>query len=554
MPRGNSPRAWALLLPLLLAPAPREQAGDPVVRRFDLERYFYATPEAAARDQGALAGLLDRLDRTRGRLAGSSSLLARALILDDSVSRLTTRLTYYYHLRAYRDSRDAASGHLEDSLWATVDDRRAWLDSELGRIPKASAARWMSADSRLGRFQYAIEHARESVPSGSAATNQVSGQLAPYITGWQFPLWQRLPPDARAAKAAIVLETVRARTLLARTRGFPSAPAETYAERGLTVEGVKSLIGRVRGAAELYRKYLAIRGRPAPSDPPFTAPFDSVAPWMRRALRPFGPAYLAELDALYDPATSRLDIGGDSARRSGGFSFIAPGAATGVYLDSYGGRLSDLSRLVHESGHALHRSLMDHAGVPQTYRYGPLLMEPVALFNELLVADDLYRNARTPATRRHALEQFLNKALEVFHGAQDAELEQAIYDAVAAGGLDRPESLDSLTAAVDQAYLPAGAPNDGSRWARTRLLVEDPLYLSNYLYSGLFALAFYSAAIADPDEFGPRYLAFLRGGFDGPPLELVKARLSIDLGSPSLLQRGLEMLEQRIEAYEALRR
>ena len=523
------------------------------MRRFALERYFYPTPAAAVASAAALDSLLDRLDATRAQFARSGQLLERALALDDSIRSTRTRLTYYYHLRASTDTRDGASARAEDSIDFAVETRASWLGVELAALAPALVEKMLAAQPSLRKFRYAIERAQADGrrPQGPAES-ALLGRLSPFATGWQFRIWQQLPPEARDARATVLVETIRARNALARERGFPSAPDEVYASRGLQVDSVKALYRRVRAASALYQRYLALRTGPRAAAAPFRAPFDSVLPWATRALRPLGAPYERELRSLFDPAAERLDIGDGANRRRGGFSFIAPAVTTGVYLDSYGGALRDMSRLVHESAHALHRALMDRAGVPQAYRYAPLLLEPIALFNELVLADDLYRHATTPSDRRQALEQFLNKALEVFHGAQDAELEQAFYDGVAAGAVDNANGLDSLTRAVDEAYLSLRAVNDGRRWMRTRLLVEDPLYLSNYLYSGLFALALYSAFEADTNSFGPRYVRFLQGGFDRPPFDVVRRQLGIELSTPSLLERGMQLLELRVAEYEAL--
>jgi len=50
-----------------------------------------------------------------------------------------------------------------------------------------------------------------------------------------------------------------------------------------------------------------------------------------------------------------------------------------------------------------------------------------------------------------------------------------------------------------------------------QLMFEDPLYLVNYLYAGLFATKAYAMIREDAPGFRQRYLAYLKGGFDAPP-------------------------------------
>lgn len=549
------------LLASLLATCPGTGLGQatagldppaPAERRFALERYFYATPAATVAEGRRIDLMLHRLAEGCAAVGRSPAALERAFALDDSIDQAATRLGNYHRLLAAIDTRDLPSARTEDSLWTAVETGRRCFEAALEGLAPTQQRRLLAGRPGLGRYRFALARAhrepRRQQPDAEAALLARLGALA---TGWQFPLWQRLDRDAREARALVLGETVRSRNALARERGFGSAPEEAYASRGLTVDSVRVLYRRVRASAGRFREYLALRAAALPVSTPYAAPLDSVAPWTLRALAPLGPTYQRELAALFDPANGRLDIGGGGNRRAGGFSFLAPGAASGVYLDAYGGRLRDLSRLTHESGHAIHRRLMDLAGVPAPYRSAPLLMEPIALFNELAVADHRYREAVTPGDRRQTLELFLNKAFEVYFGARDAELEQAFYDRTSDGGVVSAEALDSLTREVDQGYAPSGTAVDGRRWMQVDLPIEDPLYLVNYLYSGLIALALFDAFERDRAGFGLRYERFLEAGFDDPPLDLVRRRLGIALDR-DLLASGMALLDWRVNAYRVL--
>ena len=78
------------------------------------------------------------------------------------------------------------------------------------------------------------------------------------------------------------------------------------------------------------------------------------------------------------------------------------------------------------------------------------------------------------------------KGLDAFYGAQDALLEQAIYDGVAAGTVRNADDLDRLTREIDGQFsqFPALTPELRTRWATVSLMYEDPLYDVNYVYGG----------------------------------------------------------------------
>jgi oligoendopeptidase F len=352
--------------------------------------------------------------------------------------------------------------------------------------------------------------------------------------------------------AFTLLQTVRARNAMARARGYADGPAEIYASRRLDPASVRDLIRRVRGHAEVAKRFARNeRGAPASTGTPLS--LDSAAAVIRAALAPLGTEYGRELAVLLDPANGRLDIGPGPLRQATGFSWENPGRATGVYLYWFDGRAGDISRLTHEAGHAMHRRLMTLAAVPRVYTGGPLLAEPAAQFKELMVMDYLARTSPDTATRIAALTRFLQVALDAAHGAQDADLEQQIYDSVAAGVVHTADDLDRISARVDSAYgLPVDGDAAGHRWMRVRLMWEDPLYLSNYMYSGMIALACFARFSSDAARFVPAFLSLLRGGWPAPAQALLRQHLGIDVDDPKLVPETFKLIERRLGELERL--
>jgi oligoendopeptidase F len=543
-----------VVLFVLVGGAPASGQVDSPVRHVALDRWFFASPAAARAAISRLDSVLLRLDGARSQTTRSAAGLERTLALHDTIAAAALRLTSYFHVRAATDTRDLASAHAEDSIRAAVESRTAWLNGALRRVTSDSMARWRTRRPSIARYAFVVDRARLStahtLPDAEEAAFQ---RMLPLATGWAFPMWQRLAPAAREPRAFVIVETARTRNALAREHAFASAPDEAYAWRYLTTPDVRALIARVRGRAALYRRFLELKQRRAAlADSPVAIPLDSVESILTAALRPFGDVYGGEIRKLFDPSRGALDIASAPNRQRGGFPFHSPGRGSGVYLDGYAGRLRDFSRLTHESAHAIHGTLNDRRGVLMAYRFGPLLEEPIALVNELVAADYLYKKASGVPAQRQILEHFLNKAFEVFLGAQDAEVEQAIYDGVVAGRITSADDLDTLTRTVDAAYTLAPAPEAARRWMNMQLLVEDPLYLSNYLYAGMISLAIYEEYAKAPETFGPRYVEFVERGLDAPPIDLLGRHLGIDLTRPDVLDRGFALLEQRLAEFEQL--
>jgi oligoendopeptidase F len=194
-------------------------------------------------------------------------------------------------------------------------------------------------------------------------------------------------------------------------------------------------------------------------------------------------------------------------------------------------------------------------GVAPSYAEGPhFLFESFAEFNELVLADFMAEHAATPELQRYYRERWMNiKGLDAFYGAQDALLEQEVYDGVSAGTIRNADDLDRLSLKIDDQFsqFPHSTPEVRSRWAMVDLMFEDPLYDVNYMYGGLLALKYYQLYSTRREWFVPRYIQLLKNGFNQPPAELLNQFLGIDLSGPALLNDDLDLLNRRLEQLEA---
>jgi len=575
------------------------QSGSPAPYRVDYRRNFFDSPGAEALDRRALQAMLDSLSRMLPRFSRSAATLEQGLRLADRLDASLVRHDTYFKLRVADSTLDDASREARAALSAKAGPVLDGAQRALAAIAPRTLAAFIRQRPRLAGYRFAIAEARRT--SGRRSTPAVDYALAmlePIATDWQEELYQRLlartawgtvrtaagprdvfqqsgallaDPDSsvradarrrldqgyqsqRELYAFSLIATVRARNAMARARGYADAPGAVYAARALVPDSVRAMIARVRAHADLAKRYLLDRRRTAAGAAP-TVSLDSAIAIIRAALAVLGPEYARELASLTDPANGRLDIGPGPSRQATGFSWESPDRATGVYLYRFDGQVGDISRLAHEAGHALHRRLMSLAGVPRTYAGGPLLAEPAAQFGELLVTDYIARTSPDSALRAAALARFIDVGLDAVYGAQDADLEQQIYDSVAAGSVRTADDLDRISARVDSAYsVPLEGDAAGHRWMRVRLMWEDPLYLSNYMYSGMLAVAYFARYASDSSRFVPAYLSLLREGWPAPAEELLLRHLGIRLEDPALVSDAFGLLERRVEELEGLDR
>ena len=444
-------------------------------------------------------------------------------------------------------------------------------------------------------------------------------RLSPFVAGWQFELYQEIlqrtsfrsvkteagelnprsqraalaiHPDRQVRKAGFkefyagfasqrdlyaftLIEVVKARNLLAQLHQFEDAPAEVYFNSYWSKADVTDLLGRIGGHSDIYKRYQRLRANHVKKQ----LNYHSVHPWdisanligeslprftfeqasgiIRAALAPLGPEYGRELAQLLDPANGRLDILPGNNRKSGGFSRGFPGVTTVFFMGGFEGYYNDMRVLMHESTHAIHRQLMNNKHVLPAYASGPhYLFESFAIFHELLLPDFLYQKETDLSRRRYYIEQFFEgKGMAMFFVAQDAALEQAIFDGVAQGTLVDANSLDLLAKQVNARYSiwSDNCAELNMRWMTNSLFYEDPLYEINYVYGSLLALRYYEMFERDREWFIQRYIELMGHGFDAPPAVLLDRFLNIDLNNTGPLIAGaVQLLERKLQLLETL--
>jgi len=379
---------------------------------------------------------------------------------------------------------------------------------------------------------------------------------------------------SRDLLAFVLLHTAQAQNKLAQAEAFADGPDRKYFELLLKPEETRTLLNRMADNGGVVKRFEHIRmndieeqyhvtpgpwdmSAPAPGAAPPKVSFADARTILHEALAGLGSRYQSEFDELIDPSSGRADIlpGGGPKRYGGGFSVGFSGSISILFIGNFDGTYRDFSVIAHEGGHAVHRSLMSSHGVLPSYARGPsYLFESFAEFNELVLADYLAKQASDPALKRYYLEEWMNvHGLDAFYGAEDALLEQAVYDGMKSGKVNGPDDLDRITLGVDSQFSvwPEKEPEMRARWAAISLPYEDPLYDVNYAYAGLLALKYFQLYSKRPDWFASHYLALLENGFDRPPSELLHDFLGIDLKGDSLLTDDLQLLDERLRVLEA---
>lgn len=382
--------------------------------------------------------------------------------------------------------------------------------------------------------------------------------------------WNDAYDEAAPEVATLLGAIVELENRDAVAQGYKNAADRKYQLRGLSDALVTQTLAAVQAEAPAYRHYQEVLAQHAARvlgvSPVLSSEVDlasTKAPAISLAdamtlilsgLQPLGTDYTNRFAALLDPANGRLDLAGGAHRANTGTSIHVYDAPTALYYSGYDGSLRQISTIAHEGGHAIHHELMNAGGAPIYERSGPnYFSEGFAIFNELLLLDHATEVAKTPVEKEYALERLLSKiSLELFVSAEETEFERSLYtNSIGQPLLDRAK-IDSLYQAsiAPYEYWTSAEVGQSRFWMRKSLVFEDPLYLENYLYASVIAVALYDKSRTDP-QFASKFEALLRRGFDSEP-QTILASMGIKLDDPALVQPAARLLTEKTDELQRL--
>ncbi|MDQ2974604.1 MAG: M3 family metallopeptidase [Acidobacteriota bacterium] len=585
--------------------------------RFDLARNFFPSPEAEKAERLKIYAPLEQLESLKGQVASSADNLYRALRLSDQVESELRVHSLYLFLRYATDTKQEANAEEEAHLRAEVRRRRSFLQQEILQIDDQTLTRFFAQNPALGEYRFAIESIRRLRPHTlTVKEEELLNATKPFASDWQGEFYQQAVarinfgtvhtpngdldvlrqsdeiennPDRKVREegfkklfagyasqrdlfAFALMRLIKANNQFAQLRHYKDASDENSFDLYLTTEQVKNLYEQVAQQSEINRRYQrAVANRirktagyedvnfwdinaPSAGLNPVRFTIGETSHVIQAALQPLGPEYRQDLAALLNPANGRMDIVSGKNRMPGAFASGFPVSNSIFYSSGFEGYYLDLIKLAHESGHAVQSDLMRNNRVPYAYVRGPAYFtESFAIFNELLVADYLYRNETDATRRNYFLEQFLDRALTVFAAATLASLERSIYDGVEQNQVNNANDFDKLTRQTGSRYSIWHEKHRelDARWSLIDEYFAVPLYSVNYVVAQLLALRYYELYARDPQKFIPRYLSLMRNGYNASPENLLRQFLDINLQDPRFASGISQVVESKLATFEA---
>lgn len=527
--------------------------------RLDFKRVFYATPQARRADENRVSTLYGALLAMKGTIGASKENLLKALTLRDEMIAIQAKLAIDSTMQGLLDRRKTGN---EAARSRSTEDREIGEDTiqeELDAISPATFDAYVAAEPALAPYRFQLESGRRTRAHTLSAHDEAllarlrgySEDIAPAL----FESLRQTPPSESKKEALGIALTNLAgyKTSLARLRGFNDATDEYLFSLYLRRDQVDTLLKSLASEMPLAGRFRRDLGAETP--PAFH--LGEATQLVRDALTPLGPVYGKELADLYDPKNGRIDAAGGAYRNGLGTGWGFPASQPSIlYWPEFTGKYDDLDRgLSHEGGHAVHFQLMRRNHVLPAYSEGPgYFFESFAEFNQILLADYLYRKETKPKRKLFYLQRYLEKVGYPIGLSFHPSVEFRLYDGVAKGEISNSEGLDEAERETIKSFgfptylINASAPT----WSINEAFYSHPLYNINHVLGAVLADAYYVQYKRDPKAFIPKYIALLSNGFDASPNDLLKKFLGFDFSDPSLAKNAGDLIRRRLKELDDL--
>ena len=587
----------------------------PIEQTWDLTRLFPAPEEWDAAYAAAEARLPELEDHRGRLGASAAALLAGLVLRDEiyaAVERVTGYAGLRASEDA-TDAGAAAMFDRAAGLTARFQAAAAFFGPELVAISAARWETFLAEEPGLAPYRFALERVRrmrphvrsaeveevialaaEPIAANAAAHTALEDGDLPLGTiaderGATVPLRQgnldhflhsadaRVRREAWEASADAYLDFkhvfaatlgggVKGHVFQARARRYGSSLEAALAPDAIPTGVFQTLVETVWRNLPVWHRYFAVRRRLLglpdgllhPAD--LTAPLAAkppVIPWQEGvelildSLAPLGADYVGIV--RQGIAERWVDRCANAGKGAGAFS-EGPYRTLPYISMVYGDDLGGVSTLTHELGHSLH----SYHAWEQPIVYWPYAMftaEAASNMHQALLGAHLLALKDDRDWQLAVLEERMANHLRyLFTMPILARFELDCHQRVERGEALTADGMNAALFALYEAAYGGQVALDRDRmgitWARFSHLFTG-FYVFQYA-TGISAAAALAAQVrAEGDLAARRYVAFLRAGGHGDPIDLLRAT-GVDLSTPEPVQRAFDILAGYVERLEGL--
>ncbi|MDB5077337.1 MAG: oligoendopeptidase [Chloroflexi bacterium] len=467
------------------------------------------------------------------------------------------RLAIYEH---YLDALERLQAHVRS---AEVEEVLGLVQDPFGT---ASATHGILADADV-TFAPARNSKGESVPVDQGNIDALLTDHDREVRRTAFENYADAHLKLKNTMANCISAGVKQNVFNARARRYPSSLEAALTPNHIPVQVYYALIETYKKHLPVWHRYWAIRRRalglellapydikaPLTEHPPHVS-FDQAFDWVVEGMKPLGDEYISVLKrgVLEERWVDKYP---NKGKRAGAFSTGAPGTHPYILM-SHNDDIYGMSTLAHELGHSLH-SYFTWTSQPLAYAdYSIFVAEVASNFNQALVRAHLLETNTDKDFQIAVIEEAMSNFHRYFFIMPTlARFELELHERSERG---EPLTADTMISLLDGLFREgygSEVAEDPQRIGITWAEFPSHLYMNFYVFqyatgiSGAHALA--ERVLAGEPGAVDRYLAFLKAGSSGFPLDVLKAA-GVDLTSPEPVERTFGELSKLVDRLEKL--
>jgi oligoendopeptidase F len=280
-----------------------------------------------------------------------------------------------------------------------------------------------------------------------------------------------------------------------------------------------------------------------------TYDFTEAATLVLESFKAFDPHMAQHAERVF--ADNHLDSEVRPGKRSGAFCSTPVPDLTPWVLQSYQGKVENVTTLAHELGHAIHSMFSEHHNSLTQHPSLPLA-ETASNFAEMLLVDRLLQDADVETRRSLMFDEVEKGFKSIIRQSYFALFERDAHEAIHNGA-----SVDELSALyLENLKEQFGDVVDVSddfqvEWLAIPHIYKYPFYVYAYAFGHLLVLALYEQYQQEGEPFKARYLEILAAGGSEAPVKILE-KAGIDIYSADFWQGGFDVLAKRLDELEKI--
>ncbi len=240
-------------------------------------------------------------------------------------------------------------------------------------------------------------------------------------------------------------------------RHYPSPLGSSLIINDVEAGTISAMMASVEAHSDLFLEYYSMKAKvmgldklalwdilaPIPGGSSRTFTWEESRSLVVSAYRSFDPQWAVWAEEMYE--RRHLDGEVRKGKRAGAFCSDWMAGRSAFILQSFNGRMNDVTTQAHEMGHAVHAYLVSRNQTPSNAHVSYCVAECGSIFGELLLAEQLLREAKDDQERRAVLIGLLDMFCYIVSNvAIRYNFEESVYKVFATGESPDASSLSRL--------------------------------------------------------------------------------------------------------------